>query len=161
MTGEARVLFCERFVAHTRHDELVLARLAPVDVVALVEEGAVVYHKRHLKSLVQDLEVAILIDGLNLDFLVKLGQNVLLVAEELNKLVGHDVLDLDLADVERCAVSLPNHVVDHVRVVIRRYDWDLALARQQAHRLVEQLLLDHHAPVVRRTRQLLLQRWLH
>ena len=113
-TRQARMLLRELLVTNTTYDELVLTRLTAIDVVICVEEGTIGDHKGHLKALVRDLEVTILINRLNRHLLVVLRQNVFLVPKQLDESIRHDVFDFDLTDVECTAIAFPDHVVHHV-----------------------------------------------
>lgn len=137
-TGNARMLLCKFFIADSRDNELILARLAPINMIVSVEKGPIADHQRHLVPLVHNLKVAICVDLGDLNFLVISRQNLHLVLEEGNELVWHDVLHLDFTDIESSAIAFP-HLVMHYggMIVIRRHYWNLALPLEQVGGLVE------------------------
>ena len=107
----------------------------------------------------RDDKVAILVNRLNLHFLVVGGQYALLVLEELDELIGHYIGHFHFTDVQGCAVPFPHHVVHKVAIILGWHDRDLALVRKQARRLVQQLLLDEHAAIIGGAKEPLGMRW--
>ena len=64
------MLFGEFLVADPRDNKLILTWLTAIDVIVGVEEGAIVNHERHLKALMYDRKISILVYFCDQDLLV-------------------------------------------------------------------------------------------
>ena len=97
-------------------------------MIVSVVKAAIRDHQRHFESLVRNQKVAILINGLNLNLVIVPRQYLLLILEELNELFGHNVGDLDLANVQRSAIPFPHHVMHEavLLLVVIRHDRNLS-----------------------------------
>jgi len=88
------VFLSQCIVTMTRHDELVLARLTPVDVIVGVEERAIAHDEGQVETLMHDGEAGIFVDFFDFDMFVVLWHKVVLVVKELDKLLGrHSICD--------------------------------------------------------------------
>ena len=77
----------EFLVAAARHDELILAGLAPIDMVVSIEEGSVADHEWHFVALVDYLEVTVPINRCDAHLLVVFGENLRRVFEVFDELL--------------------------------------------------------------------------
>ena len=125
---DSRMLLRKLFVADPRDNELVFAWLAPVYVVVGIEKRPVVYHERHLVSLVDYPEVTVPVQWCDLHLAVIARQDFHLVAKVLNELLRHYVLYLYLAYVQCGSTAFPDLVLHEIVLLIGEDDGDLALA---------------------------------
>ena len=131
------MLFRKLFITFARDYKLVLTWLTPINVIVSVEKRSIVYHKRHLIPLVYNLEVSIKVQRGNLDLPVICRQDLGLVSGELDELLRHDVVHLDLTYVQCCTIALPNLMLHQIVLLVSEHNRNLAFACKQLHSFIK------------------------
>ena len=113
-------------------------------MVIRVEEGPIANESWHFEPLVHNLEPAFFVNWDNCHFFVIGRQNLLVVLEELDELIGHHSIYSHLANCQ-WLVIIPLLKDNQLLFLIFVHDRDLALSIEKMRGFIQELLLNVHS----------------
>ena len=143
------MLLNKLFIPKTRAYELILSRLASLNLIVRVDEWSIIYQWGHLISLVHDLKVTIPVYWRDFHLFVMHWDIRHVGFKIIDKLLWIDVYDTNFANVQCNAIALPDLVLHKTILLIMMHDRDFSLASNKLCRLIQENLLKLHAALIR------------